>query len=201
MIKFQGCSTLKQYMPMKPIKCGIKVWVLGDSTNSYFSRFSIYTGKGEERVGGLGTHVVNTLMTIIQITPNRGEHKTMQRGKVSASVWMDNKPVTVMSTNTQPSATGSVLRRQRDCSRISVPCPEAILSYNAHMGGVDQGDQLRGYYSCRTKSRTVNFINTFFTSFLKKLGVNVTRDKPSFLSCLTSRILLNKSNVHAEPSE
>ena len=42
---------------------------------------------------------------------------------------------------------------QRDGSRISVPCPEAILSYNAHMGGVDQGDQLRGYYSCRTKSR------------------------------------------------
>ena len=22
MIKFQGCSALKQYMPMKPIKCG-----------------------------------------------------------------------------------------------------------------------------------------------------------------------------------
>ena len=47
MIKFQGRSTLKQYMPMKPIKRGIKVWVLGDSTNGYFSRFSIYTGKGE----------------------------------------------------------------------------------------------------------------------------------------------------------
>ena len=77
----------------------------------------------------------------------------MQRGKVTASVWMDNKPVTVMSTNTQPSATGSVLRRQRDGSRISVPCPEAILCYNSHMGGVDRGDQLRGYYSCRTKSR------------------------------------------------
>ena len=27
MIKFQGCSSLKQYMPMKPIKRGIKVWV------------------------------------------------------------------------------------------------------------------------------------------------------------------------------
>ena len=32
MIKFQGRSSLKQYMPMKPIKHGIKVWVLGDST-------------------------------------------------------------------------------------------------------------------------------------------------------------------------
>ena len=32
MIKFQGCSSLKQYMPMKPIKRGgIKVWVQADS--------------------------------------------------------------------------------------------------------------------------------------------------------------------------
>ena len=28
---FQGRSTLKQYMPMKPIKHGVKVWVLGGS--------------------------------------------------------------------------------------------------------------------------------------------------------------------------
>jgi len=32
----------------------------------------------------------------------------------------------------------------------------------------------------------------------RKLGVKVTREKPS---CLTSRTLLNKSNGHAEPSE
>ena len=31
MIKFQGRSSLKQYMPKKPVKHGIKVWVLGDS--------------------------------------------------------------------------------------------------------------------------------------------------------------------------
>ena len=38
MIRFQGRSTLKQYMPMKPIKRGIKVWVLADE-NGFFSRF------------------------------------------------------------------------------------------------------------------------------------------------------------------
>ena len=36
MIKFQGRTSLKQYMPMKPIKRGIKVWVLADSSNGYF---------------------------------------------------------------------------------------------------------------------------------------------------------------------
>ncbi len=61
MIKFQGRSFLKQYMPMKPIKRGIKVWVLGDSANGYFSRFNVYTGKQKKRQFGLGEHVVKTL--------------------------------------------------------------------------------------------------------------------------------------------
>ena len=33
-IKFQGRSTLKQYVPKKPIKRSIKVWVLADSHNA-----------------------------------------------------------------------------------------------------------------------------------------------------------------------
>ena len=57
MIKFQGRSNLKKYMPKKPTKCGIKVWVLGDSTNGYFSQFDVHTGRGEGRVEGLGAHV------------------------------------------------------------------------------------------------------------------------------------------------
>ena len=61
MIKFKGRSALKQYMPMKPIKRGIKVWVLGDSTNGYFSRFQVYCGRQENREEGLGAHVVKSL--------------------------------------------------------------------------------------------------------------------------------------------
>ncbi len=40
MIKFQGRSTLKQYMPLKPIKRGIKVWMLGESHNG---KLQVYT--------------------------------------------------------------------------------------------------------------------------------------------------------------
>ena len=62
MIKFQGRSSLKQYNPMKPIKRGIKVWVLADSHNGYFMRFQVYTGKDGNRVEhGLGERVVKTL--------------------------------------------------------------------------------------------------------------------------------------------
>ncbi len=46
MNKFRG----EQYMSLKPIKKGIKVWVLADSANGYLSRFDIYTGRKEGRV-------------------------------------------------------------------------------------------------------------------------------------------------------
>lgn len=62
MIKFQGRSSLKQYMPLKPTKRGIKVWVAADSTNGYFSRFEVYTGKKNNTTEhGLGARVVKTL--------------------------------------------------------------------------------------------------------------------------------------------
>ena len=62
MIKFTGHSSLKQYLPMKPIKRGIKVWVLGDSSNGYFWNFQVYTGKVNNTTEkGLGARVVKDL--------------------------------------------------------------------------------------------------------------------------------------------
>ena len=67
MIKFQGRSSLKQYNPMKPIKRGIKVWVLADSHNGYFAKLQVYTGKEGSRVEhGLGERVVKTLSAELQ---------------------------------------------------------------------------------------------------------------------------------------
>ena len=62
MIKFQGRSMMKQYMPMKPIKRGIKAWVRADSSNVFFWRIQIYMGRQENRDIGLGAHVVQSLM-------------------------------------------------------------------------------------------------------------------------------------------
>ena len=80
----------------------------------------------------------------------RGDCKILQKGPFVGSAWLDNKVLTVLST---PVATGTVLRRQKDSSRVPVKCPENIIMYNKYMGGVDRGDQLRGYYCCHTKSR------------------------------------------------
>jgi len=55
MINFKGQTTLKQYMPLKPTKRGIKVWVLGDSHNGYFSKLQVYTGAVDGAEKGLGS--------------------------------------------------------------------------------------------------------------------------------------------------
>lgn len=45
MIGFKGRTSLKQYMPMKPIKRGFKVWAISCSETGYLLDFDIYQGK------------------------------------------------------------------------------------------------------------------------------------------------------------
>jgi hypothetical protein len=46
-------------MPAKPIKHGVKVWMLCDATNVYLSRFEFYLGqKNNQTEHGLGHNVV-----------------------------------------------------------------------------------------------------------------------------------------------
>ena len=60
MIKFKGRCSVKQYIPLKPIKRGYKVWVRADE-NGYVCQFEIYTKKGKEKGMGLGESVVEKL--------------------------------------------------------------------------------------------------------------------------------------------
>ncbi|XP_018403038.1 PREDICTED: piggyBac transposable element-derived protein 3-like [Cyphomyrmex costatus] len=60
MIKFKDRSSLKQYMPAKPIKRGYKCWVLADES-SFVCKFQLYTGKTESTEKQLGARVVKDL--------------------------------------------------------------------------------------------------------------------------------------------
>ena len=42
MIAFKGRSSMKQYVPLKPIKRGFKIWVLADARNGYFCKIKPY---------------------------------------------------------------------------------------------------------------------------------------------------------------
>ena len=43
MVKFKG-RLAWQYLPMKPVKWGVKVWVMAESKTGYVNNFQVYTG-------------------------------------------------------------------------------------------------------------------------------------------------------------
>ena len=202
MIKFKGRSSMKQYLPKKPVKRGFKVWVRADAVSGYVCEFEVYTGKTDgERELGLGGNVVKKLTRHItghnhivycdnfftnaalfqdlqkddiyacgtynstrKCYPrdlkgkaksglgSRGSTEYRQDGNLLVTLWQDTKTVSVLSTNCQPHCEITVSRRQKNGNRVDVLCPEAIRLYNQFMAGVDKNDQMRGYYSVRTKS-------------------------------------------------
>ncbi|XP_060576374.1 piggyBac transposable element-derived protein 4-like [Ruditapes philippinarum] len=69
MIRFAGKLSFRQYMPAKPIKRGIKVWMLCDSNTSYLSKFEVYLGKNTLcNENGLGYNVVTKLTVHLKLT-------------------------------------------------------------------------------------------------------------------------------------
>uniref|UniRef100_A0A8C5BAP3 PiggyBac transposable element-derived protein domain-containing protein n=1 Tax=Gadus morhua TaxID=8049 RepID=A0A8C5BAP3_GADMO len=44
MVKYKGRLSFRQYLPMKPVKWGIKVWVMAESSTGYVNNFQVYTG-------------------------------------------------------------------------------------------------------------------------------------------------------------
>ena len=203
MIPFKGRSSMKQFMPNKPVKRGFKVWVRADATNGYISEFYVYTGKEgstvEKKLGGkvvmtltaklahLYHHVyfdnyftsVSLLVDLLKVgvygcgtmrvnrkgSPDelpavakkgfneRGQSKTWQSGNLTVSVWQDSKPVVVAASNSDPLTWMSVTRKQKDGTRINVTSPMSVVQYNKYMGGVDQNDQMWGYYHVRLKGK------------------------------------------------
>ena len=47
MVKSKHRSGMQQYIPLKPVKFRLKLWVIADSLNGYTYDFDIYTRKGE----------------------------------------------------------------------------------------------------------------------------------------------------------
>lgn len=68
MVAFKGRSSLKQYIPNKPIKRGLKVWAIACAVTGFFINFEVYEGKAalREKDETLGEHVVLGLAKAIE---------------------------------------------------------------------------------------------------------------------------------------
>lgn len=201
MVAYRGRLSFRQYLPAKPTKYGIKVWMRASSTSGYCHEFQVYTGRDVRGVpeAGLGARVVMDLCQRIEgkhhhiymdsyfcspvlfqalyehgtyacgtVRLNRhglpsgiretghikeqGDMKVWQKGPLSACLWKDKKVVGFLYTNTQPKATTTVSRKQKDGTRKDVPCPSACALYTEKMAGVDRHDQFRAQYSTTRKA-------------------------------------------------
>ena len=61
LIAYKGHLSFRQFMPAKPTKYSIKVWMVADAKNGYISNFAVYLGQAENnnrRIHSLGYDVV-----------------------------------------------------------------------------------------------------------------------------------------------
>jgi hypothetical protein len=63
-IPYKGYCFIRQFMPDKPIRFGIKVWMLASSKSRFIWKMEVYFGEGTgTSEHGLGYHVVERMMT------------------------------------------------------------------------------------------------------------------------------------------
>ena len=216
MIKFKGRSSLKQYMPKKPIKRAYKVWMRCDESG-FACQFEIYMGKTKDAEKNLGERVVKLLSEKLygknhrlymdnyftsyelfrfletknvycsgtvnisrkNIPKNFTEDKRMKRGEFEWQVsnenivcvkWKDKRCVSLLSTQDDPVKIISVQRREKNGTKINVPCPQVVADYNRNMGFVDHFDHLKSLYEIDRKSK--KWWHCIFFHFLDSAIVN-----------------------------
>ena len=73
---------------------------------------------------------------------------------MTAVVWQDKRVVLLLSTNCNPRTYGSVTRKTgKGKEEIEITCPQAVINYTKHVGGVDVSDQRREYYGVGQSSK------------------------------------------------
>lgn len=208
-IPTKGRSPIRQYLPMKPNKWGIKIWARCAVTGMLLD-FEVYTGKGGNPptacgVGGdvvlrlcdsLPDHVSNVKLyfdnyfTSIELLLKLAERRIWATGTIRKNRtkgcdkvlesekdlkkrgrgsfdwradqangvlvvrWMDSGIVQLASNYATPERGAPCQRfNAQQKTKVDVPCPQIVHSYNRHMGGVDLCDMLMSLYRVTHRSR------------------------------------------------
>ncbi|KAJ8938954.1 hypothetical protein NQ318_019410 [Aromia moschata] len=171
MIRFKGRSNLKQYMPLKPINRGYRVWLRADSSG-YVCQFQIYTGRvAETPEKDLGGRVVRDLTRVLV---GKGHHIYFDNYFNSVNLQKDlqshliywtvkqgrqNLPTDISHENDlkrgeseyRVSLDGIVYMKWKD--RKGSAGNSLGKNYNKHMGYVDKFDMLKSIYEIDRKSK------------------------------------------------
>jgi Transposase IS4 len=155
--------------------------------DNYFSSIPLYAWLRKENIGACGTirPASKGFPKEFKLPRNPGLEWNFQSGKVVgdnkdvlAAIWMDNGPVTLLTTihgigedwqvitnRKKPRKTilnsGHIEELFGDDGQKILEIPRMIDDYNHHMGGVDTADQLRSYNSTQLRARR-NWMPLFF---------------------------------------
>ncbi|CAG4947572.1 unnamed protein product [Parnassius apollo] len=185
MIKFKGRSSLKQYMPKKPIKRGYKVW-MKCAEPGYCLDFQLYTSKQEHNVEKIWIDLLNdkilacgTVNATRKHLPTLKEDTKLERGEhdyrvsdtnVTVMKWKDKRVVHLLSNYHDSRNVSTVIRKERNGDSNQIACPELVKDYNANMNFVDKFAQLKSCYAIERKSR--KWWHRIFFNFLDCALVN-----------------------------
>jgi hypothetical protein len=157
MIRFKGRSSLRQYMRLKPIKRGYKVWIRAGESG-YVNQFQIYVGK----VGNLQDDVIYACGTFRKgrndMPKNLNDDKIMERGDSDWRVltflkWKDRKAVFFLNNFHDLNIEETISRKNKDRSQTEIACPLIVKDYNRNMAFVDKMDMLKSLYEIDPKSK------------------------------------------------
>ncbi|GFW12549.1 piggyBac transposable element-derived protein 2 [Trichonephila clavipes] len=105
--------------------------------------------------------------------------ENMQRGDIhvegscgiSFVKWMDTKSVHMLTNFISPELSGTVKRRHAGTAeKVNVTCPEVIICYNKHRGGVDLMNQRKACYEVNRKVKIKYYLRLFF--YLLDIALN-----------------------------
>ncbi|CAG2245712.1 unnamed protein product [Mytilus edulis] len=144
----KGHNVMRQYIPSKAAKFGIKFWMLCESATGYILQMSVYRGRHFDPVpaGQLqGTLRKNRPMpnTIRNANPTPDNPVYMRKGKMLCAAFRDmdgKKPVRMLST-------------AFSAQHLPSGRPRIVNGYNKNMGAVDTTDAIMKAYGGHRKNR------------------------------------------------
>ncbi|CAC5371841.1 unnamed protein product [Mytilus coruscus] len=174
-------SGIRQFIKDKPIRFGIKLWVLACSVTGYTWNFFVYLGKKRTNIvdksKGLAYTVVTTLCEKLYGQGFRlyvdSFYTTLhlrwhREGSFVFIPWKDCKTVTLMSPLHKGSDVTSCYRTISNRSawkRQNIKQPLVIHDYNVNMGGVDLSNQYLNKYSSYIRTQSHWWKVLFFHCF------------------------------------
>ncbi|XP_054269847.1 piggyBac transposable element-derived protein 3-like [Macrosteles quadrilineatus] len=140
----------------------------------YFTTTKLADALLDQGIRCSGTIMKNRVPKNTDLVPDK-EFKKSERGSSQVSVredgkmavtkWLDNKPVSMLSTSESKEPQHQVKRwNKKEKKYITVSQPAVINSYNKNMGGVDLADRIMSYCPNRSKTKkwTIRCIMHFF---------------------------------------